>query len=246
MEIYNPGIIFWIAALIGVIITGISKSGFAGGARVVAVPIMALFIPISDAIFLMLQLLIVMDARVVQYYWRSASMRDLKILLPAAFCGIAIGGLALGTFPERYLQIALGFISVGFALWGSLAPVLGRLPGAGWIWGTISGITSTLIHAGGPPLNIYMIAKQRPKTEWLATAGIFFAVANVTKIGPYLLTGDWRLTLFVTSLLLIPIAFVATWLGKRCQESISEAAFMKVCRGLLLFSGCSLIFKAFT
>jgi len=33
--------LFWLIAITGVILTGISKSGFAGGAGVVAVPLMS-------------------------------------------------------------------------------------------------------------------------------------------------------------------------------------------------------------
>ena len=35
---------FWLLAVVGVFLTGISKSGFAGGAGVVAVPLLALVV----------------------------------------------------------------------------------------------------------------------------------------------------------------------------------------------------------
>ena len=56
----EAGILFWLVAVLGVILTGVSKSGFAGGAGVVAVPLMALFIPVSQAVVIMLPLLLLM------------------------------------------------------------------------------------------------------------------------------------------------------------------------------------------
>ncbi len=49
--------IFWLLAFAGVVLTGISKSGFAGGAGVVAVPLLALVLPVERAAALMLPLL---------------------------------------------------------------------------------------------------------------------------------------------------------------------------------------------
>ncbi|WP_237055475.1 sulfite exporter TauE/SafE family protein [Microbulbifer sediminum] len=238
----NP--VFWLLAIAGVVLTGISKSGFAGGAGVVAVPLLALVMPIPQAVFLVLPLLLVMDVKTVQYYRHHASWTDLRAVLPAALLGIAAGGLMLGRMPEQALRITLGGISIVFALWHGLAPLLGGMKGAGWLWGAISGLTSTLIHAGGPPINIYLIARQLPKLSWLATAGIFFGTMNVIKLVPYLLTGEWGADVFLMSLLLLPVAFLGTWLGKHIQGRIQDRHFMLCCRGLLLASGLLLIAQA--
>ena len=235
----NP--LFWGLAVIGVVLTGISKSGFAGGAGVVAVPLLALVMPVPLAVFLMLPLLLAMDVKTIQYYYRHASAVDLRHVIPAAVAGIAVGGLLLGKMPDDLLKLLLGLISIVFALWQQLAPVLGKMRGAGWLWGGLSGLTSTLIHAGGPPINIYLIARQLPKLTWLATAGIFFGIMNAIKVVPYLMTGQWTLKTFIASLLLLPVALLGTWLGKHIQGRIPDHLFMHCCRALLLASGLLLI-----
>lgn len=242
---YLTSPLFWLLAGIGVVLTGISKSGFAGGAGVVAVPLLALVMPIPIAVLVMLPVLLVMDARTVLYYRQHAHWHELKYILPAALIGIAIGGLLLGQLSDFLLQITLGILSILFAAWHKLTPMLGRIPGAAWLWGSLSGLTSTLIHAGGPPINIYLIAKQLPKSIWLATAGIFFAVMNLSKIIPYSLLGEWQLDLLWLSLALIPMAWVGVWLGHHIQQKFSEQHFMLACRGLLLASGLLLLVKAF-
>ncbi|MFC6632990.1 sulfite exporter TauE/SafE family protein [Microbulbifer taiwanensis] len=237
--------LFWLLAIAGVTLTGISKSGFAGGAGVVAVPLLALVMPVPLAVFLMLPLLLAMDIKTVQYYWRHADWVQLKSIVPAAVAGITVGGLLLGRLPEDWLKLLLGILSIVFALWQRLAPLLGAMKGAAWLWGGISGLTSTLIHAGGPPINIYLIARQLPKLDWLATAGIFFGIMNAVKVIPYLLTGDWTRDLFLMSLLLLPVALAGVWLGRQIQGRISERQFALCCRALLLASGILLLAQVF-
>lgn len=235
---------FWLLALVGVTLTGISKSGFAGGAGVVAVPLLALVMPVPLAVFLMLPLLLAMDIRTILYYRRHASLAELKRIVPAALAGIAAGGLLLGKLPPEALKLLLGCISILFALWHRLAPLLGGIRGGAWLWGGISGLSSTLIHAGGPPINIYLISRRLPKLTWLATAGFFFGAMNVTKLIPYLMTGQWTLDTFTVSLALLPVALLGTWLGKLIQGKISDKLFTTCCRVLLLASGLLLISQA--
>jgi uncharacterized membrane protein YfcA len=241
--------LFWGLAIIGVLVTGISKSGFAGGAGVIAVPLLSLVIPVPVAAALMLPLLIVMDAKSIHYYWRSVNWQELKKIVLPALVGIFAGAYLLGTLPSNLLQLLLGIFCIAFALWKNLTPILGRLPYAGLIWGTVSGLTSTLLHSGGPPINIYLATRQLPKRNWLATAAVFFAIMNVIKIIPYSLTGQWQSDLSVSSLviidlLLLPISLIGVWLGYRMQPNISEGHFMLACKSLLFLSGVGLLSSA--
>jgi uncharacterized membrane protein YfcA len=241
--------LFWGLAIVGVLLTGISKSGFAGGAGVIAVPLLSLVIPVPVAATLMLPLLIVMDAKSLHYYCRSVDWQVLKKIVPAALVGIIAGAYLLGELPSNLLQLLLGIFCIAFALWKKLTPILGRLPYAGLMWGSVSGLTSTLLHSGGPPINIYLATRQLPKRNWLATAAVFFAIMNVIKIIPYSLTGQWQSDLPVSSLLMIdlvllPISLIGVWLGYRLQAKINEEHFMLACKGLLFFSGAGLLSSA--
>lgn len=236
--------LFWLLAIAGVVMTGISKSGFAGGAGVVAVPLLALVMPLPQAVVLMLPLLLAMDVKTISYYRNSVDRRELRAILPAALAGIAAGGLLMGMLSNTALQLILGLLCVVFALWQQLAPHLGRMRGGGWFWGGMAGLTSTLIHAGGPPINIYLLARQLPRLTWLATAGVFFGAMNVVKIIPYVLVGQWHSQLLLISLLLLPAAWFGVKLGHIIQQHISESGFMLTCRVLLLGSGCLLLVKS--
>lgn len=242
-ELYDTSFLFILLTLIGVIFTGISKSGFAGGSGVVAVPILALIIPISHAAILILPLLIIMDVKTIQYFRKQVAIKEVMMVVPAAIVGIAIGGYMLGSLDPKILQLSLGVLCVVFAVWQKLAPILGKMKGAGILWGGVSGVTSTLIHSGAPPFNIFMISRGLPKEAWIATAGVFFFVMNCLKIIPYSMIGEWTLPILWTSVAFIPVALLGTYLGKVMQSRISEQVFMRLCRAFLFISGLILVYK---
>lgn len=235
--------IFWLLAIIGIIITGISKSGFAGGAGVVAVPLLSFKVGVLEATAITLPLLLVMDAQTLHHYRRSINWQELRGLIPGALVGIAIGGLTMGTFSDHALLLALGVLSVTFSLWGPLQKLVARARGARMFWSSTAGFTSTLVHAGGPPLNIYLIARRLPKLEWLATAGAFFAFMNAVKLVPYSINEQWHQETLAISISLIPVAFVGVWIGKHIQGQLNEQSFMNASKGLLFISGLALILK---
>jgi uncharacterized membrane protein YfcA len=236
--------LFWLLAIAGVVITGISKSGFAGGAGVVAVPLLALVMPIPAATALILPLLLVMDARTVMLYRRAIVWRDLIAICSAAAVGIALAGTALAALPAAGLQWVLAIFCLLFASWQRLMPLLGQLPGAAWLWGTLSGISSTLLHAGGPPITIYFLASGLEKRVWLAQASVFFALMNVMKLVPYTLNGQWQQGLFWLDVLLIPAALIGVRLGYLLQARLAEKDFMLICRVLLGVAGVLLLARA--
>lgn len=250
LTLLSTSSLFWLLAIAGVLLTGISKSGFAGGAGVIAVPLLSLMIPVPIAAALMLPLLLVMDAKSLRYYWRSASWYELKRILPAAIIGITLGGYLLGELPSNLLQFLLGIFCIVFALWKKIIPIFGRIPYAGFIWGGVSGLTSTLLHAGGPPINIYLLTRQLPKRAWLATAAVFFAAMNLLKVIPYALTDQWQSDsliseLLIIDLILLPLSLIGVWLGYVLQNHISEANFMNACKILLFFSGLGLLIGSY-
>lgn len=235
---------FWLLASAGVLLTGISKSGFAGGAGVVAVPLLALIMPLPQAAALMLPVLLVMDAKTLHYYFRHAHWPSLYALLPAAALGIGLGALGMGQLSDAALQLSLATLCLLFGLWAPLTAWFARLKGAAWLWGLVAGTSSTLIHAGGPPLNIYLLGRALPKLQWLATASVFFALLNAAKVLPYGLLGQWHADTLLLSIALLPLALAGVWAGKHIQQHMRDTTFMTMCRLLLILSGGVLFAKA--
>ena len=83
---------FYPVAVFAILLTGISKGGFGQAAGGLAVPLMAMFITPPQAAGIMLPILCAMDLFGVYAYRRTWSREHLKIMLPGAMVGIALGG----------------------------------------------------------------------------------------------------------------------------------------------------------
>ena len=109
--------VFYLAAVPAVLLYGIAKGGFAGGFGIVAVPLMALAVPVPQAAAIMLPILLVMDLAAVWAYRRSFDRGLIRLLLPASLVGMGIGTAAFRTLTPDAIRLALGVIAVAFVLY---------------------------------------------------------------------------------------------------------------------------------
>lgn len=249
---------FYPVAVVAILITGISKGGFGQGAGGLAVPLMSMFIAPPEAAGIMLPILCAMDVFGVHAYRKRWSREHLAIMLPGAMVGIALGGLAFGTLPVNAIRLLLGLIAVTFALnqWlrlterlaQRLAAERGGPPGrvAGAFWGGVSGFTSTLAHAGGPPFAVYMLAQKVDKTLFVGTSAVFFLVVNYAKLVPYWFVGQLNVGNLAAALVFSPLAPLGIWLGVWIHRRMSQTVFLNVSYALLLATGGKLIYDAVT
>ena len=106
--------LFLAAAAPAVLVAGISKGGFGGGAGFAATPIMALALPPEGAVGVMLPLLCVMDLTGLRAYWRRWSWPDARALMAGAVPGIALGAAFVTLIPTDGLRLLIGLIALGF------------------------------------------------------------------------------------------------------------------------------------
>jgi len=241
---------FWVLAAFSVTFVGIAKAGFGGGVGVVATPLMALMIPVADAAAILLPLLIVCDVFAVAHYRSHFHRRSIKLMLPGAVLGIAVGAFLFGYFSsnERVLQVGLGILAVVFvAFQAGRAAILGMLdrhrPHAveGVALGAAAGFTSTLAHAGGPPVTIHLLPQKLPRDLFVGTTVIFFAAINQIKLIPYYALGILQVGHLMTIAVLAPLSYVGVKLGIYLNRRFTDAWFNRLVYTILLATGIQLI-----
>ncbi|WP_050415704.1 sulfite exporter TauE/SafE family protein [Azoarcus sp. CIB] len=241
----------WIVAGLAVLLTGVSKSGLGGAFGGLAVPFMALWITPAQAAAVMLPLLVFIDWIGIRAYWRRWSSEEIRLLLPAAALGMLVGAVVFGWMPEKAVKGCVGAIAVLFALdriFGLRARLKLSGPpgkGAGLFWGAVSGFTSTIAHAGSPPLLVYLLNRGLAKDTFVATTVIYFTVVNAVKIVPYAALGLFTWESLKMSLLLAPIAPVGVWIGLKALKRIPERAFFVFATAMLGLSGVKLLWDVF-
>lgn len=242
------GPLFYLLAVPAVLILGISKGGFGGGLGSLAVPLLALVVSPIQAAAVLLPILCVMDVQGAWVYRGRWDKANLKILIPAALIGLSIGTVSFRYLDSAIIRLIIGSLAVGFTIhhWlgGLLAKRAARGIGLlrGTFWGTVSGFTSFIAHAGGPPLSIYLLPQRMDKTRFLATTVIFVLFMNYVKLVPYAWIGQFSRENLYTSLVLLPLAPLGMWLGIWMHRIVPENVFYRVCYLLLFLVGLKLLF----
>lgn len=239
---------FYVWAIPAVLITGISKTGLGSGSGGIAVPMLSQVIAPGVAAGIMLPILCVMDVLGLRAYRGKWSWPDLKVMLPPAMLGIVIGALMFGLLSVKATKALLGVVAVGFALYQAI-PALRNLQSwlpqmvRPWLWCGLSGFTSTLAHAGGPPVTIYLWPKQLDRVTFVATTVFFFTVVNAVKLIPFALLGQLNFINLGTALILMPLAPVGVWLGVRLNTVISDVIFRRITLAILFALGLRLLYE---
>ncbi|MCK5622608.1 MAG: sulfite exporter TauE/SafE family protein [Alphaproteobacteria bacterium] len=241
--------LFYAIAVPAVLIVGISKGGVAGGLGSVSVPMMALAISPIQAAAILLPILCLMDLFGLHAYRGIWDRRNLALMLPGALAGILVGTLTFRYLSDDGVRLIVGVVALGFVVWNWLGPKLLRRaadhrtePGpAGLFWAGISGFTSFIAHAGGPPVHVYLLPQRIDKTLYVGTLVVFFTAVNYTKLVPYGLLGQLSANNLGTALILSPLAPVGIWLGVRFHRMLSESLFYKLCFVFLSLTGVKLI-----
>lgn len=235
------------AALLCVVITGISKSGLGGGLGQLSVPIMAMFIAPSTAAAIMLPILCLIDLFNIWGYRKDFHRGNLLAMLPGAVIGIGIGALLFSHVDDNALRLLLGGISLIFAMTYFIQqnPVSADSRRGKWLGllcGTLSGFTSFVAHAGGGPVKIFLLPQRLSARVFVGTHVYFFFIVNQLKIWPYLWLGQFSTENLWTSLILVPAVPVGVWLGWRLIKIIDVETFYKICYVLLFVAGSKLIY----
>jgi uncharacterized membrane protein YfcA len=239
--------LFYLAAIPGVLLFGVSKGGFAGGFGIVTVPLMALTVPPAQAAAIMLPILLVMDLGAMWAYRASWDRGLIKIILPAGLVGTLIGTLTFRLLSANGLKLLLGLIAVGFVLYRATrksvtGPPAPRSRIKGTFWATVSGITSFVAHSGGAPMSVYLLPLRLPPALLVGTSAFFFAAINWSKVVPYWWLGLFSQQNLVTAAALAPLGLAGIGLGVWVRKHIAEALFYRIVYAFLLLTGLKLLY----
>jgi uncharacterized membrane protein YfcA len=239
-----------------VLVIAILKGAFGGGFALLGIPLLGLAMDPLQAGALLAPLFLVMDLFAFRYWTPDTwSRAELKVVLPTLPLGVAVGALLIAMLPKHWVAILMAVVTLAFAArwfavrWhaaGRRAPPQPHSARRGLTAGFLSGITTMLAHSGGPPIAMYLLPLQLPKAIYAGTTTVFFFVANICKVGPWLLVArpgaeTWWLTGFCA--LVCPLG---VWLGWVMHRRLDEQRLYLWCYLLLVATGCKLLWDGLT
>jgi uncharacterized protein len=239
---------FYAAAVPAVFLMGLSKSGFGAGFGALAVPLMALTIPVPQAAAVMLPLLCLADFSGLAALARHADWRLLRFLIPAGLLGSLIGWASFGMLPVKVVAGIVGAVTLLFValrlFFPPKADVATPHRGLGWLLGIASGYTSFIAHAGAPPISFYVMPLKLEPLRFSGTMAVFFTIVNLSKWIPYWHLGLIDLGNLGTSLALGPVVLVGVWAGVRLATRVKPTLFYQLVMAGMVLSGLKLLWDA--
>lgn len=236
--------LFYLAAVPAILLMGISKGGFASGVGILVTPLVALTVPTAQAAAILLPILCVMDLVGLAAYRGVFSRENMRLILLGGVAGVGLGALTFSLFDDKMLRVGLGVMALAFVAQrvrgGNAAPAP-RSTVKGLFWSTVSGLTSTIAHAGGPPLSVYLLPQKLDKAVLVGTTVIFFTVINYVKLVPYFFLGLFDGRNLMTSLALTPLAPVGILAGVWLMRRVSQELFYRIAYSLLVIVGLKLL-----
>ena len=241
---------FYAVSIPAVLLYGIAKGGFGGAVAILAVPLMTLVMPPAQAAAIMLPILVVMDFVVIYSFRGHFDRRALQLLLPGAMVGVLGGYLLADAMDDNVMRMLVGVVALAFgaqSLSGWLSHV-GRehhATSAGF-FGALAGFTSFSIHAGGPPLTMYLLPKRLPPMVYAGTAGLFFWVVNLAKLPPYFALGQFTADNLRYAVVLVPLAPVGVLIGRRLVKLSNPRFYYRLIALFLVIVGAKLCWDGYT
>ena len=239
-------LIFLSTVVPAILLYGIAKSGLGGSISLISVPLMTIVMPLSQALAIILPILIFSDLIAVYRFRKEFDLSTLKLIVPFAGFGIFIGSLTFSYFSEDFLKIIVGIMGFLFAGHYFLFKKNKHLKSKknlikGGLCSTIAGFTSFCVHSGGTPTSIYLLPLRMKKEVYVGTRVIFFTFVNLIKLPFYIKLSMINLETFKQSVMLFPLAFLGIYIGYLILKIIDEKLFYNIIYILILLSSTKLI-----
>jgi uncharacterized membrane protein YfcA len=219
----------WITVevLVVIFVATVIRSAFGFGEALVAVPLLALFIPVTHAVPLATLVSITVAAVVVAQDWRDIHVSSARWLILSTLVGIPLGILALTSVPKPIVKAVLAFIILAFSMYCILIrrPLELKTDKLAWFFGFAAGVLGGAYGMNGPPLVIYGVLRRWTPQQFRATLQGYFLIASLVGIVGYWLAGVWGSTVTRYYFLCLPLALVAVFLGRVVNRRLSSHRF---------------------
>ena len=224
------------------------RSTFGFGEALVAVPLLALRIPVAVAAPLAVSISVMVAVVIVAQDWRKIELRSAAGLVVSSLLGIPLGLLLLTRVNDAAVRLILGFVIVSFSAYSLIAKRKLHLkkdhPSLLVAAGVVSGILGGAYGMNGPPLAIYGSLRRWSPQHFRATLQGYFLPASLLGLIGYAAIGLWTAAVTRYLLLSLPAALAAILLGRSLNRRLQGDGFFRYVYGGLILIGSVLVAQA--
>jgi uncharacterized membrane protein YfcA len=253
----------WLVVFLAIFLIGVTKSGFGSGVGLMIVPMTVMALGRTSygsqaALGLMLPLLIAGDLIAVWQYRRLFSPDVVKKLLPGTAAGVVLGGLLLWWFHrvggtnDRLLRglikVEVAFESIvlvalhWWRVWRGQALHVDPTPLRSTLTGAAAGVSSTLAHAAGPIIALYLLPQKLERQLFVGTCAVYFFLLNTAKLPAYWGTHMFSRPVLWLSLYTLPLVAAGAVFGFWVNRKLNDELFSKIVYVLTFLLGWWLLY----
>ncbi len=205
------------------------RSTFGFGEALVAVPLLALTIPVEVAAPVAVLASITVALIVVLQDWRHIHVRSAGWLLLSTLFGIPLGLFGLKMAPEPVAKTVLALTIAGFSSWSLLRPNACELKNDrhAWMFGLCAGVLGGAYGMNGPPLATYGSLRRWSPANFRATLQGYFLPASLAVMSGYWFTGLWTPRVSRLYLVSLPGVLLAVFAGRMLNRRMNPGHFLR-------------------
>lgn len=231
-----------VLAVIG--IATVIRSAFGFGEALVAVPLLALIIPVEVAAPLAVLVSITVAGLVLLQDWREVHAASAGRLIIATLFGTPFGLLLLTSVAEPIVKAVLAAVIISFSVYRLVGRSRLELQDdrLAWLFGFGAGVLGGAYGMNGPPLVAYGALRRWSPERFRATLQGYFLPASLVGMAGYWAAGLWVPAVTRFYLASLPVVLAATALGRCLGRRMDGHRFLLYIHlGLLLIGGMLLI-----
>ncbi len=237
-------VLVWV--LLVVFLATLIRTAFGFGEALVAVPLLALLLPVEVAAPLAVLVSITVAGIVILQDWHHVQLGSAWRLILATLPGIPLGLLLLKAVPEPIVKAVLALVIISFSAYclARRTPPMLANDRLAWLFGFSAGVLGGAYGMNGPPLVIYGALRRWPADHFRATLQGYFLPASLVGLGGYWLAGLWVPEVTRYYLLSLPVAVASIGLGQMVNRRLKGRPFLLYVHVALLVIGAVLLIQS--
>jgi uncharacterized membrane protein YfcA len=174
-------------------------------------------------------------------------------LMPGTIAGVFLGYLLLTLLQSNanlvgaLIRIEIGcesILLVSIHWWRLYRGVQQRLMPEPWrsgLTGGFAAVSSTLAHAAGPIIAMYLLPLRLDRQFFVGTCAIYFFILNTAKLPAYYASGQFAHASLLFTVKLLPLVIVGAIFGRWLNKRINDALFTKIVYIVTFALGCYIL-----
>lgn len=218
------------AEIIGVLFFAtLVRAAIGFGEALVAVPILALIVPIRIAAPVAVLISITVAATILVQDWRHVQLRSASRLILATLVGTPLGLLLLTRIPTDLVKACLGLAILAFSSYSLVRqhPAKLRDDRFAWVFGLAAGVLGGAYGMNGPPLAVYGTLRGWSTQRFRATLQGYFLPASMMAMAGYWVAGLWNSEVTHYYLVSLPGVIIAMSFGQMITGRMNTSRFLR-------------------